>query len=173
MHQVFKKIVISFILIIGLVGCMKNQEDETGGTIEKKKIKSANIDEKTREAAGGGFILGGAKKTIYEFNSANRIWRASLIILEDIPISNANYAGGIISTDWYNSQKSTESIKIQITFSDNKVMASSFKVKGFKKKCENNDCVISKTSQSFNDKIKNSILNKTRELSIKEEEKKK
>ena len=52
-------------------------------------------------------------------------------------------------------------------------MASSFKVKGFKKKCENNDCVISKTSQSFNDKIKNSILNKTRELSIKEEEKKK
>jgi len=169
-------LVISFLLILTLSNCMKPKDEElkTESPKKEKKRRVANIDEKTKEAAGEGFILGAPRKTIYEFNSANPIWRASLDVLEDIPILNANYAGGVIATDWYSVAGSNESIKIQIVFSSNEVQASSFKVKGFKKSCVTiNNCKISKTNNKFNETIKKNILEKTREISLKEEQSKK
>lgn len=158
-----------------LSGCLKDKEEPKPGEVKKEKKKRiANIDEKARQAAGEGFILGAPRKTIYEFNSANPIWRASLEVLEDIPIINANYAGGIIATDWYSVSGSKDSIKIQIVFNSNEIRASSFKVKGFKKICSDvSNCKISKTNSKFNNAIKNSILEKTREISIKDEKSKK
>ena len=77
--------------------------------------------------------MGQRKNTIYEFSSANPIWRATLKVLEDIPLNTANYAGGIISTDWYTTGGSKESVKIQVVFYENKVAVSAFDVKTFKK----------------------------------------
>ena len=36
----------------------------------------------------------------FEFATSNVMWRATLEILEFLPIANVDYGGGIISTDW-------------------------------------------------------------------------
>jgi len=155
--------------IIFLTGCFNTGEKKEKG--EKRKNYEPNVEKRARAAAGDGIILGGGNKKIeYEFANSNPIWRASLEILENIPLTTANYAGGIISTDWYSSEKSNNSIKIQIVFYDNKLTTSSFTVKGFKRKCSTiNNCSMTKTSSKFNSSIKNKILNKTREIYLKDE----
>jgi len=168
----FKLNSIFFLVFLILFACAKPENSDEIKT-EKKKVYNPNIDQKAEEASKG-FILGQRKNTIYEFSSANPIWRATLKVLEDIPLNTANYAGGIISTDWYTTGSSKESVKIQVVFYENKVAVSAFDVKTFKKNCVSNiDCKVSKGSESFNNKIKDSIINKTRELAILEEEQKK
>ena len=40
----------------------------------------------------------------FEFASSNELWRASLDILDFMPLTSANYSGGIIITDWYSEE---------------------------------------------------------------------
>jgi hypothetical protein len=43
------------------------------------------------------------------------MWRATLEILDFLPLAIVDYSGGIISTDWYNEgAASNESIKISV-----------------------------------------------------------
>ena len=52
--------------------------------------------------------------TSYSFASSNPMWRATLEILDFLPLSNVDYSGGIITTDWYNEGGAAdESIKIK------------------------------------------------------------
>jgi hypothetical protein len=49
----------------------------------------------------------------FEFASSNELWRASLDVIDFMPLTSANYSGGIIITDWYSdNQNNNESIKI-------------------------------------------------------------
>ena len=42
------------------------------------------------------------------------MWRATLEILDFLPLANVDYSGGIITTDWYNEgTASDESLKLQ------------------------------------------------------------
>ena len=70
---------------------------------------------------GKGFRLmdtmGGAKGGVFEFASSNELWRASLDTIDFMPLASVNYSGGIIITDWYSTdQTSNDSIKISIRF---------------------------------------------------------
>ena len=57
------------------------------------------------------------KAGVFDFASSNELWRASLDTLEFMPLSLANYRGGIIVTDWYASEGSIdESVIITIRF---------------------------------------------------------
>lgn len=167
--SVFK--VLFFLLgLIFLSSCSKEIDPTTG----KRKNYETNAEKRALKAAGDGIILGGKSKVEYEFSNSNPIWRASLIILEDIPLATANYAGGIIATDWYGASNSSELIKIQIVFNDNKLSVSSFNVKGFKKNCSSAiKCSITNTDQNFNNAIKNKILEKTKIIYQTESKKKK
>ena len=51
------------------------------------------------------------------------MWRASLDILDFLPLTTVDYSGGMIITDWYAENNSNESIKISIRFLDNTVAA--------------------------------------------------
>ena len=156
------------LLMIFISACLKPVEKNAEG---KRKNYEPNVEKRARAAAGDGVILGGGNKNIeYEFANANPIWRASLETLENIPLITANYAGGIISTDWYSSKNSQETVKIQIVFYDNKLTTTSFAVKGFKKNCKSfNNCTMTKTSAKFNSAIKKKILDKTKEIYLKDE----
>jgi len=159
MYNFLIKLVIFSVI---LTGCIKNEIDPATG---KKKIYEPNVEKRARAAAGEGVIIGGSSKVEYEFSNANPIWRATLSILEDIPIVTANYAGGLIATDWYSASNSTESVKIQIVFNDNKLSVSSFDVKGFKKICDEKlKCRITNTNKEFNRTIKSKILEKTKTI---------
>ena len=81
-----------------------------------------------RKAGGGG--------TNYQFASSNPLWRATLEILDFLPLANVDYSGGIITTDWYNEgTASDESIKITIRFLTNEIRSDGLKIIVHKKRC--------------------------------------
>ena len=54
--------------------------------------------------------------TNFEFSTSNPMWRASLEILDFLPLTTVDYSGGMIITDWYSENGSNESIKITVRF---------------------------------------------------------
>ena len=127
----------------------------------------ANMTERQRQniEEGRGFTLGnlgGSKAGEFDFASSNELWRASLDTLDFMPLSLANYSGGIIVTDWYASDGSVdESVKISVRFLSNEIRSDSLQIKVFYKKCSMQDnCQITdKTSALAND-IEKKILTK-------------
>ena len=90
------------------------------------------------------------------------MWRATIEILDFTPLSNADYGGGIIITDWYSdNNNSRESIKISVQFLSNEIRADGLKVIVYKKICtENQNCKITSDNSKLNDEIKIAILKK-------------
>ena len=57
------------------------------------------------------------------------MWRASLEILDFLPLTTVDYSGGIIITDWYSEyQNNNESIKITVRFLSNEIRSDSLKI---------------------------------------------
>jgi len=128
---------------------------------------SPNADERVKKnlEEGRGITLGGAIKggqTNYQFASSNPMWRATLEILDFLPLSNVDYSGGIITTDWYNEgTASDESIKITIRFLTNEIRADGIKVIVHKKKCNiKQKCIVKKISSALEYELQVAILKK-------------
>ena len=106
----------------------------------------------------------GKKKsgTTYEFASSNELWRASLDVIDFMPLTTANYNGGIIVTDWYSENQNTgESIKITIRFLTNEVRSNALDIKVFYKQCASNDnCKVVEKSQNIKKELTKKILAK-------------
>ena len=66
------------------------------------------------------------------------MWRASLEILDFIPMTTVDYSGGMIISDWYADNNTNESIKITIRFLSNEVRSDSLKVIVHKRTCSTN-----------------------------------
>ena len=122
----------------------KNLEEGKGWSI--KKMTSA----------------GGSAATTYQFASSNPMWRATLDILDFLPLSNVDYSGGIITTDWYNEgQASDESIKITIRFLTNEIRSDGMKIIVHKKRCNiQQTCTIKKISSAIEHELRVAILKK-------------
>lgn len=105
----------------------------------------------------------------YEFSSANPMWRASLEILDFIPLTTVDYSGGIIITDWYSQSNSlNESIKITIRFLSNEIAATNLKIKVHKKLCRSiSECEISELNSKIKVELLQSILKKAAEIETK------
>ena len=128
---------------------------------------SPNVDERVKKnlEEGKGITLGGAikgGKTNYQFASSNPMWRATLEILDFLPLSNVDYSGGIITTDWYNEGTAAdESIKITIRFLTNEIRADGIKVIVHKKKCNSKEkCIVRKISSALEYELQVAILKK-------------
>ena len=73
------------------------------------------------------------------------MWRASLDILNFMPLTSADYGGGLIITDWYSEQdNSRDSIKISVRFLSNEIRADAIQVIVFEKSCVQNNCKTKK-----------------------------
>ena len=107
----------------------------------------------------------------FDFASSNALWRASLDTIDFMPLTSANYSGGIIITDWYTDSTSTdESIKITIRFLTNEVRSDSLNLKIFYKKCNANyNCAVTEKSGNLLNELKKEILKKA--ATYKEQEK--
>ena len=132
--------------------------------VDARKV-SPNADDRVRKnlEEGRGFtLMGGDKKkgTNYEFASSNPMWRASLEILDFLPLANVDYSGGIITTDWYNeSTASNESIKITIRFLTNEVRSDGLKIIVHKKICNvQQKCTVKKISSALETELQVAIL---------------
>ena len=106
------------------------------------------------------------------FASSNEMWRASLDLLEFTPLSNVDYSGGIIITEWFSENSDQNSIKISIRFLSNEIRADGLKVIIYNKICKKenrNDCKITQDTTTLGQEIKLAILKKA--AVIKESEK--
>ena len=136
--------------------------------VDARKV-SPNVDDRVRknieEGRGiniGGIIGGGSGSTTYQFASSNPMWRATLEILDFLPLANVDYSGGIVTTDWYNEgTASDESIKITVRFLSNEVRSDGVKIIVHKKKCNiQQKCVVKKISSALENELQAAIIKK-------------
>ena len=126
----------------------------------KERVKK-NLEE------GKGFSLkkmtsSGSGTGNYQFASSNPMWRATLEILDFLPLANVDYSGGIITTDWYNEGTSAdESIKITIRFLTNEIRSDGIKIIVHKKKCNiQMKCTVKKITSALEQELQVAILKK-------------
>ena len=154
-----------FISIIFLLVILNACKSLPGGDALKnppnpKERVAKNLEE------GKGFRLSNAtknlSKTNYEFASSNELWRASLDTIDFMPLTSANYSGGIIITDWYSDNSSpNESIKIIIRFLTNEIRADALNIKIFYKNCKSiTNCLITEKETSLKNELRKEILKK-------------
>ena len=159
------KIFVTLILVIfGLTSCAKEGFFKTGDA--RKNPPDPRLRVKKNLEEGKGFRLSnamsGTKGTNFEFASSNELWRASLDVLDFMPLTSANYSGGVIITDWYSDQGNPdESIKITIKFLSNQIRSDAIDVDVFYKKCvAANNCKINKQDGQLKKEITKQILAK-------------
>ena len=159
----FKKIIIFLSLILFTSSCFKSLPggDALKNPPDPKKRVAKNLEE------GKGFRLSdtmkkGVRGTNYEFASSNELWRASLDVIDFMPLTSANYSGGILITDWYtDSENPNESIKIIIRFLTNEVRSDALSIKIFYKSCNSdNNCTVTEKESSLKNEIRKEILKK-------------
>ena len=99
----------------------------------------------------------------FQFASSNAMWRASLELLEFTPLSNVDYSGGIIISDWFSEDSDQDPIKITIRFLSTEIRADGLKVIIHKKICKKNDpnnCKVIQENNTLGQEIKLAILKK-------------
>ena len=128
----------------------------------KKRVEQNLSEGKGFRLSGEDGFFGGKKGGVFEFASSNELWRASLDVLDFMPLSSVNYSGGIIITDWYNNNNNPEeSIKISIRFLTNEIRSDSLNVKVYTKNCETlNKCTINEDNPEIKNKLITTILAK-------------
>ena len=89
------------------------------------------------------------------------MWRASLEILDFVPLATVDYSGGVIITDWYSDYlNSDETIKIIVNFLSNEIRADAVDVSVFEKLCVTEKCETNKVKSKLEKEIKLAILKK-------------
>ena len=139
---------------------------------EADKRVQKNIEEGKGIKIGSSLFGDGANT--FQFATSNALWRASLEILDFLPLANVDYAGGIIITDWYaESTTAEDSIKITIKFFSNEIRADGLDIIIHKKNCPiNSSCLVKKISSNLEDEIKLAILRKATIFQAQDKDKK-
>ena len=135
------------------------------------------VEKNLRE--GRGFRLGDqfgkSRGGVFDFASSNSLWRASLDVIDFMPLTSVNYSGGIIITDWYSENNNqNESIKISIRFMTNEIRSDALNIKVFNRKCSDSflNCKISETEGVLVTELKKEILKKAARYKEMEKDKK-
>ena len=126
----------------------------------KERVKK-NLEE-GRGMSIKKLMTDGGGGTSYQFASSNPMWRATLEILDFLPLSNVDYSGGIITTDWYNEGTSLdESLKITVRFLTNEIRSDGIRIIVHKKRCNvQQKCVVKKISSTLEQELRVAILKK-------------
>ncbi len=168
----YKIIFFSFFLVILVSSCGLYKKVDQRQMPDGAQAKARKNVEEGRGIGLGGLINRGS--TNYEFSTSNPIWRASLETLDFLPMSTVDYSGGIIITDWYTQDvSSNESIKITVRFLSNEIRSDSLKVQVHKKICEiNSNCVVTLLTNSLiQNELQTTIIKKAAILDKKDKEK--
>tara|TARA_B110000003_G_scaffold271073_1_gene304575 strand:- start:1577 stop:2140 length:564 start_codon:yes stop_codon:yes gene_type:complete len=159
--KILKYAILSIILAFTLNSCggkLPGADAKKYPPNPKERVKK-NLEE------GRGFRLdsaikgsnGGSAK--FDFASSNELWRASLDVIDFIPLISANYSGGIIITDWYSEKQNDESIKISIRFLSNEIRSDALNIKIFYRKCDTNlKCSVTEKKGALNKELQKEIL---------------
>ena len=161
MNSNLQKSLILLFLLVNLVSC--NGKLPGGDARENPPDPQERVKKNIEEGRGFRLMDKVSNKGSgnFEFASSNELWRASLEVIDFIPLVSANYSGGIIITDWYTDNSNKESIKITIRFLSNEISSTSIDIKIFKKYCESIDnCKTQEETGTLVTEIKKKILQK-------------
>lgn len=160
MKTIFK---ISVILLVSffLSNCSKDffkRSDVKDNPVNVNERVQKNIE----EGRGIRFGIGDKKGGVFDFASANDLWRASVETLDFVPLVNASYSGGIIITDWFNGGDNTNrELKITVRFLTNEIRSDALKVTVHEKICDqNNRCKTNLIDSKISSEIQLAILKK-------------
>ena len=156
------KILLLLQLIILLNSC---------GPLAYKKVDARKVSwdpeervKKNLEEGRGFRLFENEKKfgTTYEFASSNELWRATLDTIDFMPLTTANYSGGIVVTDWYSDNQSlSENIKITVRFLTNEIRSDALDIKVFSRKCINiSNCIVKEINDELAPELTKEILKK-------------
>ena len=161
-NQLLPKLIILFsiIFLLNQCGLYRKTDAREIPTNAGERVQK-NMEEGRRIKFGN---LAGSGSGKFEFATSNEMWRATIDILDFIPLANADYGGGVIITDWYNeSGTSNESIKIMVQFLSNEIRADGLKIIVYNKKCLDNslnNCSTNIQNSDIGQELKLAILKK-------------
>ena len=141
---------------------MKPKKVDTRETPVKGEDRARKNISEGRGASLGDLLGKRGGNTNYEFSTSNPMWRASLEILDFLPLATVDYSGGMIITDWYATESSADALKITVRFLANEIRSESLRIVVHKKTCSNNNiCTVSLLEQDkISTELHSSILRK-------------
>ena len=158
MKKIISILTLYFIILQALVSCGIYRPVDA-----KKYPPQPELRVKNNIEEGRGFKLtrnfGNGKGGKFEFANANPLWRASLDVLDFMPLLSVDYGGGIIITDWYGEENENDAIKITIQFLSNEVRSDALNIKVFKKNCTNlTNCKVIQSKSDIDQELRVAIL---------------
>ena len=179
-----KKYLIKILKILGFVTLFGFLQYGCNGKLPGGDARKFPADPELRVKKnleeGRGFKLNdafksGSKGGVFEFASSNELWRASLDVIDFMPLASVNYSGGIIITDWYTNENSqNESIKITIRFLTNEIRSDALNIKVFTRKCKESliNCKYIESNKLLIAELKKEILKKATKYQLEDKENK-
>ena len=180
MSIINKKLIFILILAISLASCKGPDGKRKFGADARKFPDDPELRVKKNLEEGRGFrvkdIMTSPKGGVFEFASSNELWKASLDVIDFMPLTSVNYSGGIIITDWYSSEKEeNESIKITIRFLTNEIRSDALDIKIFTRKCKESliNCKYIDSNETIVTELRKEILKKATKYQKEKKEKEK
>ena len=154
----FTKFLSILLALLILSGCgLYKRSDVKDNPVNVKDRVRKNIE----EGKGVRFGIGKGKGGVFDFASANELWRASVETLDFVPLVNASYSGGIIITDWFNGGKdNNRDLKITVRFLSNEIRSDAIKIIIHERICNSNNCVTNLIDSKISNEIQLAILKK-------------
>ena len=159
MKKIYPICALFLVIFLTLVSCGIYKPVDAKKYPPKPELRVKNNIEE-----GRGFrLMGGIGKDgrggKFEFANANPLWRASLDIIDFMPLLSVDYGGGIIITDWYGEENENDSIKITIQFLSNEVRSDALNITVFKKKCTSlSNCKVIQSQSDIKQELRVAIL---------------
>ena len=134
----------------------ENRIRTKGGLFGKEGIKIFSTDEQKQQ----GVASIGLPINPY-------LWKASIETISFMPIASADPFAGIIVTDWYSANVSTERCKLNIFINGADLKTDNLKVNSFCQILSEDNLWIDTVNDNDNDiKIENAILNKAKKIKL-------
>jgi len=171
MNKIIIKITIFFIIIQIFTSCGIYRPVDAKKYPPQPELRVKN---NIKEGRGIKLFKSDDKGGKFEFANANALWRASLDVIDFMPLLSVDYGGGIIITDWYGEENENDSIKITIQFLSNEIRSDSLNIKVFKKRCTNlSNCKVMQSQSDINQELRVAILKKAAQYKLEVTEKNK
>ena len=167
MNTFFATLIMLPMLAVGLTAC--------GGDVqapENNPIPHDNLKGPGMFSGEGGDILSAFRSKDDGTGSASLgvngyLWRATLDTISFMPIIQADSAGGVIVTDWYNNpKKSTERYRMNVFIRGRVLRADAMKVEVFKQRQNKGSWVDVEVSRATETSLEDTILTKARSLRV-------
>ena len=177
LHPTYLTKILFFFMLSGLFlsGC-----NGVPGGDARKFPDDPKLRVKKNLEDGRGFkvndVFKSPKGGVFEFASSNDLWKASLDVIDFMPLTSVNYSGGIIITDWYsNKNEQNESIKITIRFLTNEIRSDALDIKIFTRICKETlfNCKYTDSNKAIATELRKEILKKATKYQKEKKEKEK